>query len=96
MRWAAKRDDNEAAIVDALEHTGCLIQPLSAPGVPDLLVWSPFTRSLLLLEVKDGAKVPSARKLTDVQVAWHRTWSDAPIFVCETVEQALRAVGVPT
>jgi hypothetical protein len=48
-----KRDLNEPAIVDALESIGLTVVRLSAPGVPDLLVWSPWDGTRLL-EVKSG------------------------------------------
>lgn len=91
-RRAARRDANEQEIVKALRDAGCLVEPISGKGVPDLLVWSPFRRCILLLEVKDGAKPPSARKLKPAQVEFHRMWSDAPVFVVESAEDAVLAV----
>ena len=91
MRRSAKRDANEPEIIAALRAVGCLVQPLSAPGVPDLLVWSPWY-GLMLLEVKDGSKPPSARKLTPEQVAWHTQWREAEILVVSSVVDALDAV----
>ena len=92
MRRAPKRDANEAEIISALRAVGCLVQPLSAPGVPDLLVWSPWY-GLMLMEVKDGSKPPSARKLTPDQVAWHAEWANAEIILVVTsVAEALDAV----
>lgn len=40
-----------------------------------------------LLELKDGAKYPSQRKLTPAQVKFHSEWQ-AEIAIIETVEQA--------
>ena len=37
-RRAARRDDNERAIVDALKAHGATVVQLSGRGVPDLLV----------------------------------------------------------
>jgi hypothetical protein len=93
MRRAAKRDANEPGIISALRAVGCLVQPLSGPGVPDLLVWSPWRRGLMLLEVKDGGKVPSARELTEAQRAWHGEWSQAPVEIVNGIDDALVAVG---
>jgi len=93
MRRSAKRDANEPEIIAALRAVGCLVQPLSAPGVPDLLVWSPWHRALVLLEVKDGSKPASARKLTSDQVAWHKAWDGAPVFVVTNVDDAIEAVA---
>jgi len=96
MRRAAKVDANQTGIVLALRDHRCDVLSLAAVGngCPDLLVWSPWTRSLHLLEVKDGAKPPSARKLTPDQVEFHAKWG-GPISVVTSVEEALRSVGVP-
>lgn len=92
MRKAA-RDRNETEIVKGLRARGCLVQPLmQGNGVPDLLVCAPGG-AVILLEVKDPAKVPSARKLTPEQVEWHSAWlaHGAPLHVVETVEAAVAA-----
>jgi hypothetical protein len=47
----------------------------------------------LLMEIKDGAKPPSARKLTPKQRAFHEWWP-GEIHIVETVDQALAAAGV--
>lgn len=86
MRRAAKVDANQADIVYALRRCGCMVLPLHqmGQGVPDLLV---LTRGLLIfVEVKDGDKSPSKRKLTAYQETWHRDWADAPVYVLESVE----------
>jgi hypothetical protein len=95
MRLAAKTDRNHAEIMQALRGHRCDVLSLAAVGngCPDLLVWSPWTRSLHLLEVKDGEKPPSARKLTPDQVKFHTEWR-GPISVVTSVGEALRAVGV--
>ena len=92
MRRAAKVDANQSQLVKALRDGGCEVECLHAVGggVADLLV---YCRSKLhLLEVKDGAKPPSARKLTPDQERWHRYW---PVAVVTSVEEALAAVGLP-
>jgi hypothetical protein len=91
-RRAARRDANEAGIVKALREIGCLVEPISGEGVPDLIVWAPELMAIILLEVKDGAKPPSARKLKPAQEAFHRAWSSAPVFVVESIEDAIYAV----
>lgn len=93
MRRAAKVDDNQAEIVNALWRAGATVQSLAAVGngVPDLLIG--FRGRLSLLEVKDGDKAPSRRRLTPDQANWHDVWKDTPLHVVETPEQALRAVG---
>lgn len=93
MRRAAKTDANHEQVVSALRAAGAMVQSLAAVGggVPDLLVG--FRCRLMLLEVKDGAKVPSARKLTVDQVQWHADWSGYPVYVVHNAEEALKAIG---
>lgn len=47
----------------------------------------------LLLEVKDGAKVASKRRLTPDEARWHQEWQGSALVV-ESVDDALKAVGV--
>ena len=91
MRRAAKLDANHGAIVQVLLDLGCTVQSLAAVGggVPDLLIgWRGLN---LLLEVKDGDKPPSERRLTPKQALWHRDWR-GQVMTAENVEDALQAV----
>jgi len=91
MRRQARVDANQAEIVEALRKIGASVQPLHAvgQGCPDLLVgWRGIVS---LLEVKDGSKPPSARKLTEDQVKWHAEWR-GQVAVVENVEQAIEAI----
>jgi hypothetical protein len=89
MRRAARRDDNEQAIVEALEAMGCSVDRLNGVGTPDLLVGlcGRLGRSLLLLEVKGYAG-----QLTDDQIAWHRRWKGPPPVIVRSVEDAIAVV----
>jgi hypothetical protein len=91
MRRAARVDDNQGEIVAALRKIGATVQPIHqiGKGCPDLLVgWRGMNT---LLELKDGDKVPSKRKLTQDEVDWHEAWR-GQVAVVETVEQAIEAV----
>jgi hypothetical protein len=93
MRRAARIDANQDAVVVALRAAGASVQSLAAvgKGVPDLLV---AIRGVnLLLEVKDGSKMPSERRLTEDQIMWHGSWN-GPVCVVDGPESALRAIGV--
>lgn len=93
MRRAAKVDANQSEIVQALRQAGCSVLDLSAvgKGCPDLLVTTPvWPHELRLLEVKDGSKPPSHRKLTADQETFHAQWR-GPIHVVTCVESALYA-----
>ena len=88
MRRAAKVDANQADIVDALRSVGAKVQPLHqvGGGVPDLLV--AINGRFMLIEVKDGSKPPSDRKLTPDQVKWHAEYAGFPVYVVTDVTQA--------
>lgn len=94
-RWARRVDDNQAAIVKTLRKAGAFVQSLSSvgAGVPDLLVG--WRGQWLLVEVKDGRKVKSARKLTSAQMEFHAALAAQrlPVRVVESPEQALEALG---
>jgi hypothetical protein len=94
MRRAAKIDANQTPVVLALQAAGATVQSLAAvgQGVPDLLVG--FQGKTLLMEVKDGQKPPSARRLTEDQLKWHGAWRGGPLAVVDGVDAALRALGV--
>jgi hypothetical protein len=61
-------------------------------GVPDLLVG--YQGQTFLLEVKDGQKPPSERRLTKDQLVWHGAWRGGPLAVVDSVDAALRVIRV--
>jgi hypothetical protein len=81
-RYAARRDDNEPAIVDALLANGFDVFKLSKPL--DLLVWRKSGVAYLLLEVK----TPSGR-ITDDQASFLERTVGLPRGVVRTPEEAL-------
>ena len=91
---AAKIDANHEQVVSALRAAGASVQSLAGvgKGVPDLLVG--FQGKTLLMEVKDGRKTPSERRLTEDQVRWHGAWSGGPLAIVDGVDAALRMLGV--
>jgi len=92
VRRAAKVDANQTEIVNALRQVGASVQSLASTGkgCPDLLVG--FRGVNWLLEIKDGRKVRSARKLTEDQVVWHQTWR-GKVYIVESVDQALNLLN---
>jgi hypothetical protein len=86
VRTAAKRDDAERAIIEALEAAGATVQQLSGGGIPDLLVG--VAGRTVLLEVKGDAG-----SLTGPQVLWLAWWCGGPVSVVSTPAEALAAVG---
>lgn len=96
MRRAAKVDSNHGEIVKALREAGCGVLSLAAigKGCPDLLAHGPsYPWPLHLLEIKDGSRPPSDRKLTKDQQDFHAKWK-GPIHVVSSVGEALFALGV--
>lgn len=96
VRRAAKRDDNHGEIVKALCQAGCWVLDLAGvgDGCPDLLVHGPvYPWDFRLLEIKDGSKPPSARKLTPDQIDFH-AGCRGPIFIVNSPAEALAAMGV--
>ena len=91
-RRAARVDDNQSDIVKVLEQMGCTVVSLAAvgKGVTDLLVG--VSGKNLIIEVKDGSKPPSARKLTDAQKIFHAEWR-GQIAVVKSVEEAVQLVN---
>lgn len=83
-----RKDTNQNAIEKALMQIGASVQSLHmiGSGCPDLLVG--FRGTNFLLEVKDGDKPPSERKLTADEQTWHDTWNGA-VFIVYSVLDAI-------
>jgi len=88
MRYANRIDANQNQIVDAMRKVGAVVRIISqGDGIPDLLVgYKGFT---ILMEVKDGGKVPSARKLTEPEQKFFDDWRGGMLVVVNSVEEAL-------
>lgn len=87
MRRAARRDDNEQDIIASLRMAGAYVKVVNDEGAYDLLVW--YNGHTLLLEVKDGKKPPSARRLTDAEQKFHNEWPGDNLFIVTDVRGAL-------
>ena len=89
---AARTDANHIEIVKALRAIGASVQSLAAVGVgcPDLLVG--YRGANYLLEIKDGTKVPSAQKLTPMQIDWHSSWNGR-VAIVNSVDGAIAVVS---
>lgn len=90
-RRACRVDRNQAEITEALRAIGATVQPIHAvgDGCPDLLVG--YRGLNILLEVKDGGKPPSKRRLTEDEEAWHQKWR-GQVATVETIDQAIEVV----
>jgi hypothetical protein len=91
IRRSAKTDRNHAEIRDAMRKCGAWVIDMSAAGrgIPDLLVVHRMRN--FWVEVKDGEKPPSARRLTPDQVKFHEQAkaSGMDVYVVTTIDEAL-------
>lgn len=102
MRYAARRDSTEGAIVDALERAGCKVWVVG--GAIDLCVWTPKLwvgvegmgfrdrGAIVLIDCKTNKNKRGRR------VRWTKTQRKMldegwPIVDAVTPEEALRACG---
>ena len=92
MRTAARVDANQKEIVQALVQVGASVLHMHqlGKGAPDIAVgWRGLT---YFFEIKDGAKPPSQRRLTDDEQHWHLFWR-GHVEIVESVDEALRKIG---
>jgi hypothetical protein len=87
MRRAARRDDNEQDVIKAMREAGAYVKVINDEGLFDLLV--NYRGETMLIEVKDGAKPPSARRLTDAEAKFHNEWPGSDLYIVNSVEEAL-------
>jgi len=91
MSRFSRVDANQSKIVAALRKIGCSVLHLHTlgDGAPDLAIG--YRGRNLLLELKDGKKAPSARKLTPDEEIFHRDWR-GQVATVESVEEAIKFV----
>lgn len=88
MRYANRIDENQRDIVKALREYGAVVRIISqGDGIPDLLV--AYKGVTILMEVKDGDKVPSARKLTEAEQKFFDEWTGGMLVVVNSVDEAI-------
>lgn len=88
---AARVDANAPAIVAALRRIGAVVRVIrQGEGIPDLLVG--YRGQTVLVEVKDGAKPPSARRLTPDEQRFFDEWTGGPCVIVNSVEEAIQVV----
>lgn len=87
---AARVDDNQSLVVKALRKAGASVQHLHNVGfgTPDLLVG--YKNKTILMEVKDGSKIPSQQRLSPIQTQWVELWRGGPVIVVTGPEDAIR------
>ena len=84
-----KKDDNHKEISDEFIRLGAGIKDVSSlPDFVDILVT--YAGQTVAVEIKDGSKVPSARRLTPGEEKFRDYWTQhGGKWACiETIEQA--------
>lgn len=92
-RRAAKVDDNQPDIVSTFRDAGATVTHLHMVGMgcPDIIVgWRGVN---LLVEIKDGSKIPSKQKLTKMEKAWHDAWK-GQVAIVNSPDAALNLLGL--
>ena len=92
MRTRARKDGNHQAIVDGLRKAGVKVRVLNEKDLPDLICG--WRMNLFLLEIKDGSRKPSERKLRPGQQKFADEWAGYPVCKVESLEQAFAALGI--
>jgi hypothetical protein len=88
MRYANRIDANQGRIVEALRGAGAYVRIISqGDGIPDLLV--AYKGYTILMEVKDGDKPPSARKLTEAEQKFFDEWTGGMLVIVNSAQEAL-------
>ena len=87
MRYAARRDESEAAIIEALTDAGYYVGQVSSAGIPDLLVGRFGCPLLLVMECKTATG-----KLTAPQREFWLDLGAVPVVV-RSAQEALETVA---
>ncbi len=92
MRRAARRDANHKDVGDYLRALGWSVLDLAdmGDGCPDYAVSMP--QFAALVEVKDGAKPPSARKLTEKEQKVKDGWQGPYVIALSGEDAAAQLV----
>ena len=86
MRFAARVDENQKAIVSALRAAGAYVWIIGLPV--DLLVG--YRGHTFLVEIKSGSK----KRFTALQADFFENWSGSTLARVDSPESALRMIGV--
>ena len=91
---ACKVDDNQREIVKKLRKIpGVTVSITSAlgDGFPDIVVGYKGVNHLI--EIKDGSKPPSRRKLTPAEEKFHDLWTGR-VDICNSFEEVIKVLNI--
>ena len=82
----SRTDSNHAAMLAEFRRLGATVTSTAmvGHGFPDLVIG--YGGCNQLVEVKDGAKVPSARKLSPDEIRWQEQWRGDCVIVARVEE----------
>lgn len=75
----------------ALRKAGAYVAFIDSPC--DLIVG--YQGRTVLMEIKDGNKPPSARKLTDNEQKFHDEWPGGPLHIVTCIQEAIDTLSIP-
>jgi len=90
MRRAARRDENEKEIVEALRAVGATVYHLDEPC--DLLVG--YRQQTILMEVKSPKTQYGKKGFNENQKHFAENWKGGPFCLVDSVEAALRMLKI--
>lgn len=85
-----RSDHNQNRIIKALRDAGVKVEVIGEPV--DLATL--YRGVIRMIEVKNGDKPPSERKLQPSQTKFLGEWESGPVFKVETVGEALGVHGI--
>lgn len=93
MRKYGKTDSNQTEIVSKLRQLGVSVFSTASmgDGFPDIVVGSKGVN--YLIELKDGKKPPSQRKLTADEIKFHNSWKGS-VHVANSFEECLEVIKI--
>lgn len=91
MRRAARVDDNQKQIVEALRRVGASVLITSQlKNAFDILVG--YKGINYIMEIKDGNKPPSQRKLTKGEQNFKDNWKGGEYYIVNSINEALNII----
>lgn len=89
---AKRTDSNQKELVAIMRNLGASVLVLSevGKGCPDLLLG--VSGKNALVELKDGSKPPSARKLTDAEQKFFDAWR-GQVCIVSTIADAVNLIN---
>lgn len=92
MKRAARIDANQVGIITYLRECGCKVLHLhQLKNCCDALVG--YEGKLFLIEIKDGSKPASQRKLTEGEQKFFKEWEGYPLYKVESVKDCLNILN---